>query len=93
MAVGTAIAISAGANLLGGLFGGLFGGKKPKVPGLERIDAGDVQQQTIRQNQENLAATEQLGREVNRANVAAAQQVLDLSLPGQREQATQNVLA
>jgi hypothetical protein len=93
LGIGSAIAISGGANLLGGLFGGLFGGKKPKVPGLERIDAGNVQQQTIQQNQENLAATEQLGREVNRANVAAAQQVLDLSLPGQREQATQNVLA
>lgn len=93
MAVGTAVAISAGANILGGLFGGLFGGKKPKVPALERIDAGEVQRQTVQQNQETLAAAEALGREVNRANVAAAQQVLDMSLPGQRQQATQNVLA
>lgn len=93
MAVGSAVAISAGANILGGLFGGLFGGKKPKVPALERIDAGEVQGQTVQQNQETLAAAAALGREVNRANVAAAQQVLDMSLPGQRQQATQNVLA
>lgn len=81
---------SAGGSILGGLFGG---GSKPKIPAFTLADPKRIQTDTIRDNRDSLAATEQLGREVNLANIRNQKAALEAGLPGQLSQASSNIAA
>lgn len=85
--------VKAAGGITAGIGSLLAAPGKVKIPKWVGIDPTKVQGETIKGNQANLPAAQRLAGQVNRFNTEQFSAMLDLALPGLRQQATANTAA